>query len=117
MTELHECQIGLTLSVIGGKWKGPIIWWVKDSAKGFNELKRLLPGITQRTLSGQLKDLEKDGLVSRREFNEPNFRVEYSATELCLSLMPLLDDINKWAEANGEEIKKAREVYSQKQEA
>ena len=102
------CQIALALDIIGGKWKGPIIWWIKDQPKRFNELKRLLPEITQRTLTNQLRELSKDGLVIRKQYEEIPPRVEYSPTKLCLSLIPLLDELSAWGKKNKNQIEAAR---------
>lgn len=105
------CEIALALSVIGGKWKGPIVWWVKDGPRRFNELRRLLPEITQRTLTNQLRELARDGLITRTQFEEIPPRVEYSATKLCLTLIPLLDELSGWSKRHQSEIEKARAAY------
>jgi DNA-binding HxlR family transcriptional regulator len=105
------CQIALSLEVIGGKWKGPILWWIKDEPKRFNELKRLIPEITQRTLTNQLRELVRDGLVIRTQFQEVPLRVEYSPTKLCLSLLPILDELAAWGRRNKSQIEKSRRDY------
>lgn len=105
------CQIALVLEIIGGKWKGPIIWWIKDNPKRFNELKRLLPGITQRTLNNQLKELVRDGLVIRNQYNEVPPKVEYSSTKLCNKIVPLLDSLSTFAKKHQKQIEKARKSY------
>lgn len=107
------CQISLTLDIIGGKWKGSILWWIKDEPKRFNELKRLLPDITQRTLTKQLREMMRDGLVIRTQYAEIPPRVEYSITELCKSLLPLLSDISSWGKEHQETIETARKRYDQ----
>jgi DNA-binding HxlR family transcriptional regulator len=90
------CGIGAALEVIGGKWRGQIIWWLKDKPRRFNELRRLMPDITQHTLTAQLRALERFGLVERQQFNELPLRVEYSKTALCASLIPVLDQLRDW---------------------
>lgn len=105
------CKIALTLDIIGGKWKGPIIWWIKDEPKRFNELRRLLDGITQRTLTKQLRELTRDGLVERNQFEEIPPRVEYSLTPLCKSLIPILDELSNWGKENTKAIEKSRNSY------
>ena len=110
----NPCQISLALDVFGGKWKGVIIYWIKDQPRRFNELKRLMPNITQRTLTNQLRDLERDGLIKRTQFNQIPPRVEYSATNLCRHLIPLLDAVSDWGRAHQIEIMKARESYDQR---
>lgn len=111
MESRDTCQIALVLELIGGKWKGPIIWWVKDGPKRFNELKRLMPEITPRTLTKQLREMVKDGLVERNQFEEIPPRVEYSATKLCLSLVPLLDSLSAWGRSHQKTIEEARERH------
>lgn len=103
------CQIALVLELIGGKWKGPIIWWLREEPRRFNELRRLLPEITPRTLTNCLRELERDGLLKRTQYPEIPPRVEYQATKLCKSLIPLLDEISAWGKRYGQEIKAARE--------
>ncbi|MCB0360079.1 MAG: helix-turn-helix transcriptional regulator [Bdellovibrionales bacterium] len=103
------CQIGLVLELIGGRWKGPIIYWLQDGTKRFGELRRLLDGITQRTLTTQLRELERNGLVTRTQYPEVPPRVEYQATDLCRSLVPLLDSMRAWAETYGDRIIRQRQ--------
>lgn len=109
------CQIALALEVIGGKWKGPIIWWIKDEPKRFNELRRLLPEITQTTLNNQLRELTRDGLVIRNQYEETPPRVEYSPTKLCLSLIPIFNELSQWGQSNQNQIEKSRVNYDDSQ--
>ena len=110
------CQISLTLDIIGGKWKGSILWWIKDGPKRFNELRRLLPDITQGTLTKQLREMMRDGLVIRTQYAEIPPRVEYSITELCKTLLPLLSEISAWGKAQQQLIEAARESYDKANE-
>ena len=110
------CQIAFGLEVFGGKWKGVIIYWIKDEARRFNELKRLIPGITQRTLTNQLRELERDGIVIRTQYNEIPARVEYSATPLCEELIPIFDKVRDWGRDNKDHITSSREVYDRRQD-
>ena len=90
-----------TLSIIGGKWKMRILYQLlHNNTLRFNELKRRIPGITYKMLSSQLKELENDGLVLRKEFPQVPPKVEYSLSERGLSLMPVLNSMCDWGIAH-----------------
>jgi DNA-binding HxlR family transcriptional regulator len=92
-----NCEKELTLSVIGGKWKMLILWYLgKEGTKRFNELKSLMPGITQRMLVNQLRELEEDLIVHREVYPVVPPKVEYSLTEQGKSLMPILESMYEW---------------------
>ncbi len=92
-----SCEKELTLAVIGGKWKMLILWHLgKEGTKRFNELKRLIPGITQRMLVTQLRELESDFIIHREIYPEVPPKVEYSLTPQGESLMPVLENIYEW---------------------
>ena len=90
------CPVEATLNLIQGKWKVVIMFRLSDEPRRFNELTRLLPDITQRMLTNQLRELERDGLVHREVYAEVPSRVEYSLTELAESLMPIMLSIKDW---------------------
>ncbi|GMB09597.1 HxlR family transcriptional regulator [Thermolongibacillus altinsuensis] len=93
----YNCEKELTLAVIGGKWKMLILWHLgKSGTKRFGELKALMPGITQRTLVNQLRELEADLIVERKVYPVVPPKVEYSLTEHGKSLMPILDAMYEW---------------------
>jgi DNA-binding HxlR family transcriptional regulator len=94
------CAVAATVEVIGGRWKPTILFHLKDRPRRFNELRRLLPGITQRMLTLQLRALEKDGIVARTVHNSMPPHVEYSFTPKGLSLGPILDAMEAWGDAN-----------------
>ena len=86
-------------SVLGGKWKIMILWYVTAyRVQRFGELCRRLPGITQSTLTKQLRELEADGFLHREVFPQVPPRVEYTLTELGYSLKPVLDAMQVWGE-------------------
>lgn len=87
----------MTLHIIGGKWKGIIIDILSQKPVRFNELKRFIPGITQRMLTLQLRELEADGVVKRKKCREhcPQ-KVEYSLTELGEKLSPIIASMRIW---------------------
>lgn len=95
-----QCPVEATLDMIGGKWKGVILFRLSEGTKRFGELRKLLPKVTQRTLTQQLRELEADGLVSRKIFAEVPPKVEYSLTDLGRSLKPLLVKLKDWGQAN-----------------
>jgi DNA-binding HxlR family transcriptional regulator len=87
--------------VIGGKWKPTILFHLKDQPRRFNALRRLMPDITQRMLTLQLRALEEDGIVSRTVHELVPPWVEYAFTERGVTLGPLLDAMVDWGEAFG----------------
>ena len=91
-----SCPVEATLGLIQGKWKVVIMFRMKEQPRRFNELARLLPDITQRMLTNQLRDLERDGLVHREVFPEVPVKVVYSLTTLAQSLMPIMLSIKDW---------------------
>ena len=93
---IENCPIESTLQVIGGKWKGVILYHLLDGKKRFSELKRFMPTITQRMLTKQLRELESDGLVHRKVYAEVPPKVEYSLAELGETMEPILIEIYKW---------------------
>lgn len=93
-----NCPVEACMDIIGGKWKSIILFRVMEKTRRFNELRRLLPNITQRMLTNQLRELERDGLIARKVYAEVPPKVEYSATIFGKSLEPVLTALTKWAE-------------------
>lgn len=92
----QQCDFELTMDIIGGKWKGMIIYYLFKEPKRFIELRRLLPDITQRMLTLQLRQLEKDQIVIRKVYAEVPPKVEYSLTEIGKALHTAFNKINEW---------------------
>lgn len=93
----YDWPIDATLDVIGGKWKPLIIYALNDETLRFSQLlDRLQPRVTQRMLTKQLRQLEADGLITRKVYTQVPPKVEYSLTELGKSLMPILDKLCEW---------------------
>ncbi len=90
------CPMTLALDVIGGKWKGIILYHLRDETKRFNELLRLMPHITQRMLTRQLRELEQDGIVHRQVYAQVPPKVEYSLTAVGQTLMPVVKALTDW---------------------
>jgi DNA-binding HxlR family transcriptional regulator len=100
-----NCEKELTLAVIGGKWKLIILWHLGlDGTKRFSELKRLIPHVTQKMLTNQLRELEEDQLIERKVYAEVPPRVEYSLSGYGQSLMPLLRAMYDWGKDYGENV-------------
>ncbi len=90
-----------TLSIIGGKWKIRIMYLLSiNKVMRYGELKLDIPGITHKMLAKQLKEMETDGILTRKEYSQIPPKVEYSLTEKGDSLIPLINDICHWGEAN-----------------
>ena len=91
----YHCAMDVTMDYIGGKWKTVVLWYLSEGKKRFGELNKIIPGITEKMLSIQLKQLETTGLVKREVFPEVPLRVEYSLTPFGKSLIPILNEISK----------------------
>jgi DNA-binding HxlR family transcriptional regulator len=90
------CPVEACVEVIGGKWKGVILFHLLDGTKRFNELMRLMPDVTQRMLTRQLRELEDDQIVNRKIYAEVPPKVEYSLTDFGQTLEPVLRMIQGW---------------------
>jgi DNA-binding HxlR family transcriptional regulator len=96
---LGTIAVETTLAVLGGKWKLLILWYLQDGARRYGELKKLMPGITEKMLIQQLRELEHDGIVARTVYLEVPPKVEYSFTEYGKSLIPVFNVLCAWGEA------------------
>jgi len=96
LNTIEQCPVEATVDVIGGKWKPMIIYYLLDGKKRFSELQRKLPNVTQRMLTMQLRELEAAGIVHREVYKQIPPKVEYSLTELGMTLKPLLDLMLEW---------------------
>jgi DNA-binding HxlR family transcriptional regulator len=95
--KIYPCTVSVAMDLIGGKWKAVILYHLKDADKRYSELNKEMRGVTERTLSLQLKQLEADGLIARRVYgNKPPIKVVYSLTDFGKSCRPLLDAILGW---------------------
>ena len=90
------CPVEATLSVIGGKWKGIILYHLLKKTIRFNALRRLMPEITQRMLTKQLRELEADDLIQRKVYPVVPPKVEYSMTEYGMTLAPVIKALQAW---------------------
>ena len=97
---MEKCPLHHAMLLIGGKWKVQILCAVANAgAIRYNALRSKLDGISNTVLAGALRELERDGLVTRREYLEVPVRVEYSPTDSCRELLPILEQLSDWAEA------------------
>ncbi|MFZ5999568.1 MAG: winged helix-turn-helix transcriptional regulator [Bacteroidota bacterium] len=98
----YHCAMDVTMDYIGGKWKTVVLWYLRKDKKRFSELRKLIPNITEKMLSLQLKGLENDGLVKRKVYPEVPPRVEYYLTDFGKTLLPMLEEIARWGRTLGE---------------
>lgn len=96
--DLPACPVKTTLSLIGDKWKVLILRDLMPGTKRFGELKKSVGSVSQKVLTAQLRDMEANGLISRKVYAEVPPRVEYSLTNLGKSLKPILDAMKNWGE-------------------
>ena len=93
----YPCCTSLAMGIIGGKWKTVIIYHLRNNTLRYNELRKNIPWITERTLSLQLKTLEADGIIMRKVYtSKPPLKVEYSLTDFGKTLAPLMQAIIDW---------------------
>ncbi|MFD6416415.1 winged helix-turn-helix transcriptional regulator [Streptomyces sp. NPDC060194] len=97
----YVCGIDAAMDVIGGKWKVLVLWALDDHPRRrFGELRRLIPGITEKVLASHLRELEAAGVVHREAYDEVPPRVEYSLTPLGVSLNAALEPLGAWGRAH-----------------
>lgn len=90
------CPVDLTLSVIGGRWKGLVFWNLRDGTKRFGEMKKILVGINDKMLTQVLRELEASGVVSRKVYEVIPPKVEYSLTKEGQKLLPVMELMSNW---------------------
>ena len=95
----YPCCASLTMGIIGGKWKTVILFHLMNETLRYNELRKCMPTVTERTLSLQLKALEEDGLINRKVYtSKPPLKVEYSLTDFGKTLIPVITSIAEWGD-------------------
>ncbi len=95
-TRKYICPLEVTINTISGKWKCLILWWLRRDARRFSELKLLISNITQKVLTQQLRELEKEGLISRQSYPESPPRVEYALTPHGQTFTPIAELMCEW---------------------
>ena len=107
---IYHCALDITMDYIGGKWKTVVLWYLRDDKKRFGELKKQIPQITEKMLSLQLKELEKDGIIGRKVYAEVPPKVEYFLTPEGKTLLPILEELAKWGKVKGRKHGVVQEV-------
>jgi DNA-binding HxlR family transcriptional regulator len=95
-----DCGLEVALSVIGGKWKPIVLFYLNGGPRRYGELKRLVTGISEKVLIQQLRELARDGIIQRRDYHEVPPRVDYEMTEFGQSLSAALVPLCDWGSAN-----------------
>jgi DNA-binding HxlR family transcriptional regulator len=96
-----KCPAEFTLAMIGGRWKIPLLFHLLSGTKRFSELSRALTGVSQKMLTQQLREMERNGLVERKVYAHVPPKVEYALTPLGSSLKPVVDAMCQWGELHG----------------
>lgn len=108
----YQCEIELTLEILSGKWKALLIWNLHlHEVIRYNEFRRLIPSITQKMLTQQLKELEKYGIIFRKVYPSVPPMVEYTLTETGQKLIPIMESMDLWGK---EYVKKYHEIIGKK---
>ena len=95
-----KCPVAATLNYIGGRWKAVILYFLSSGERRFGEIAARIPGISKKVLSQQLKELESDGLISRKQYHEFPSQVEYALTDFGKSLSPVFREMSIWGKEN-----------------
>jgi DNA-binding HxlR family transcriptional regulator len=110
----YSCGLEAALAVIGGKWKVLILWALRSQAQRFGELRRLVQGISEKMLIQHLKEMQADGIVTRKDFKEVPPHVEYALTPFGKSLHAALDPLCEWGTLHMKRIEARREASEAK---
>jgi DNA-binding HxlR family transcriptional regulator len=94
--DAYHCGIDAAMDVIGGKWKVLILWALEAGPRRFGELRRMLPGVTEKVLTSQLRELEAHGIIAREVYDEVPPRVEYALTGRGVTLGTALEPLGRW---------------------
>ncbi len=98
------CPLTAALAAIGGKWKLIIVYWLAESPKHFAALRQVMPGISQKVLTQQLRELMSDGIVNRQPLGAIPAPVEYSLTDYGRTVLPLAEDVRLWGRSHMERL-------------
>ena len=105
---IHGCGLEAALAVVGGKWKPIVLWRLAGAPRRFGELRRLVTGISEKMLIQQLREMEADGIVARKDFREVPPRVEYALTEFGVSLAEALRPLCEWGREHMARIERTK---------
>jgi DNA-binding HxlR family transcriptional regulator len=104
LNPIGGCPLTAALAAIGGKWKLIIVYWLAESPKHFAALRKVMPGISQKVLTQQLRELISDGIVHRQPKGAVPAPVEYSLTDYGRSVLPLVECVRHWGRAHMERL-------------
>ena len=107
---VEGCPLTAALAAIGGKWKLIIVYWLAESPKHFAALRKLMPDISQKVLTQQLRELANDDVVQRNPKGAVPAPVEYSLTDYGLTLLPLIESVRGWGNAHIEHFTTAQDA-------
>ena len=110
----YECGLEAALEIVGGKWKVLILWPLRSDARRFGELRRMVPGISEKMLIQHLKEMEADGIVTRKDFKEVPPRVEYALTSFGESLCTALAPLCEWGSLHMKRIETCKQAAEAK---
>ncbi|MBI5416971.1 helix-turn-helix transcriptional regulator [Candidatus Poribacteria bacterium] len=105
MKKKYNCPVEATLDAIGGKWKTLILWHLKEKSLRPGQIRKLVPGITQKILTQKLRELEDHGLISRKVYAQMPPKVEYALTKYGRTIRPILNSMCKWGTGHIEKQK------------
>jgi DNA-binding HxlR family transcriptional regulator len=97
---VEGCPLTAALAALGGKWKLIIVYWLAESPKHFAALRKAMPGISQKVLTQQLRELMNDGIVNRDPKGAVPAPVEYSLSDYGRSVLPLVENVRLWGRAH-----------------
>jgi DNA-binding HxlR family transcriptional regulator len=106
--EYADCPVSATIALFGGRWKLPILYILSKNTRRFGEIQVRVPSISKKVLTEQLRELEADGLISRKQYKELPPRVEYTLTDFGKTLCPLLIDIAAWQRKSIDTLNKVK---------
>src|ERR1700752_4579118 len=115
--EPNRCPVDQAIELVCGKWKPLILWRLSAGTLRFGQLQRAVPGVTQRMLTLQLRELERAGLVQRTVYPEVPPKVEYALTELGGSVVPVLRSLGQWMLDNAPALRAAKHDNAHAQDA
>lgn len=104
------CSVEAAIALIDGKWKSVVMFHLLGKTLRFNEIRRQIPGVTQRMLTNQLRELEEDGLIERKVYAQVPPKVEYKLSPLGESIEPILIALKSWGDANIGRFGKPKDV-------
>ena len=110
----YSCNIGAAIEVFSGRWKPEIMWHLENGPIRFNTLLKEMDGISQKILTQQLKEMQRDGLITRTDYFEKPLRVEYANTKLAESLRPVFAVLKVWTNEYGQNVTQASKLYDDK---